>query len=461
MALQRIRLYSDTLRELIRLSVPMMISQGAFAIMIFTDRYFLSQISPVQMASALGGGVASFFSLSLFIGVLTYANAVVAQYFGARELYKCPRVVTQGLIVTILSLPVILVITLAVGQIFAAMGHDPEQVQLEKTYFYLLMLGSPFTLSKTCISSYFSGIGRTRIVMITDVVGMTINVPLSYVLIFGKLGLPAMGIEGAAYGTIASNALALLLFFAFYFHREHRESFQVMASFRFDRGILNRYIRLGLPSGIELFLNVAAFNLFLLMFQSYGVAQGAAAAIVLNWDILSYVPMLGLNVGIISLTGRFVGAHNMHKADEVIYSGFLVGLGYSFVLAMFFITFRGQLVEIFTAPLEEFAEIRELAGFMMIGLATYAMADAVILITGGVLRGAGDTRWLMRASVTLHWIMLIFQYLIIEVFDFGPRISWLGFVIFILAIALVYFIRLRSNKWRDPEILKKVMAEEQ
>lgn len=437
----------------------MMISQGAFAIMIFTDRYFMSQIGPLQMSATLGGGVASFFSFSLFIGVLSYANALVAQYYGAGELEKCPRVVTQGLIMTVLSTPVLLIISVSVAGIFGAMGHAPEQVALEKVYYYLLMLGSFFTLSKSCVASYFSGIGRTRIVMITDVLGMTLNVPLSYVLIFGKLGFPELGIVGAAMGTIISNIIALLLFFGFYFHREHRDTFQVLNSFRYDRAILRRYVRLGLPSGVELFLNVAAFNLFLLMFQSYGIAQGAAAAIVLNWDILSFVPMLGLNVGVISLTGRFVGAGNMDKADEVIYSGFLLGLGYSSVLALFFVIFRVQLVEIFTVPVGDYREIRELANFMMIGLATYAMADATILITGGVLRGAGDTRWLMKASVALHWVMLIAQYFIIRVLGYGPKVSWAGFVIMILSIALVYYLRLKGKKWRDPETLRLVMAE--
>ena len=459
MSSRKLHKYRDTLRELVRLSVPMMISQGAFALMIFTDRYFLSQIDPVQMAAALGGGVASYFAISLFVGVFGYANALVAQYFGAGELAKCPRVVTQGFIMTLLSLPALAIITYYAGGIFAAFGHAPVQVQLEKTFFYLIMTGSVFNLGKTCLASYFSGIGRTRIVMVTDIFSTCLNIPLAYVLIFGKLGLPALGIAGAGIGTIISNGAALLLYLAFYFQPEHRATFQVAQSFRLDLGIMQRYLKLGLPSGVELFLNVAAFNLFLLMFQSYGITEGAAATIVLNWDILSFVPMLGLNVGIISLTGRFVGARNLHKADEVIFSGFLLGLGYSSVLALIFLLLRGPLVDIFTPPAGDFQAIRELGTFMMVGLASYAMADATILITGGVLRGAGDTRWLMLASVTLHWLMLLAQYFIIRVLHLGPRVSWLGFVILVLSIALVYYLRLRGNKWRAPEVLERVMRE--
>ncbi len=96
-----------TMVELLRLALPMVVSQGAFAVMIFTDRYFLSQIDPAHMAAALGGGVASFFSFCFFIGLLTYANAMVAQYLGAGEAEKCPKVVTQGMIMTLMSAVVV------------------------------------------------------------------------------------------------------------------------------------------------------------------------------------------------------------------------------------------------------------------------------------------------------------------------------------------------------------------
>ncbi len=445
--------------ELLRLALPMVVSQGTFAVMIFTDRYFMSQIDPVHMAAALGGGVASFFSFCFFIGLLTYANAMAAQYLGAGEPEKCPKVVTQGLVMTAMSVPFLTLITFLVAGIFEGMGHPPEQVELERTYYLILMAGVLVTLAKACISSYFAGIGRTRVVMACDVFGLVINVPLSYVMVFGELGFPALGIVGAGISTVISTLLAFLLFLAFYLEKKHREAFAVRQSFTIDVKILRRFWRLGFPSGLELFLNVAAFNLFLLMFQSYGIAEGASAAIVFNWDILSFIPMIGLNVGIISLIGRFVGARDMARTDEVITAAFAVSLVYSAVLAFTYIVFRYPLVEVFAPPTGDFSAIRELSAFMMIGLSSYVMADAVILVSGGVLRGAGDTRWLMIASVSLHWAMLVAQFFIIRVFELGPKISWLAFVVLVLAIAVVYAWRLRGGRWRDPDVLDSVMAE--
>jgi len=419
----------------------------------------MSQIDPVHMAAALGGGIASFFSFCFFTGLLSYTNAMAAQYLGAGEPQKCPKVVTQGMIMTVMSTPFLTLVAFLVVGIFEGMGHDPAQVELERVYYLILMSGVLITLAKTCISSYFAGIGRTHVVMICDVFGLLVNVPLCYAMVFGKFGLPALGIVGAGVSTVVATVLAFALFLAFYFRKEHREQFRVRHSFSLDLKILRRLWRLGSPGGLEMFLNVAAFNLFLLMFQSYGIAEGAAATIVFNWDILSFIPMIGLHVAVISLIGRFVGARDMARANEVMTAAFSVALAYSAVLAVVYITCRFPLVEVFAPPSGDFSAVRELAPFMMIGLSTYVMADAIILVSGGVLRGAGDTRWLMVASVSLHWAMLVAQFLIIRVFELNPRVSWMAFVMLVFAIALVYALRLKSGRWRDPDKLERVMAE--
>ena len=455
----RLHFSRKTTVELLRLALPMVVSQGTFAVMIFTDRYFMSQIDPANMAAALGGGVASFFSFCFFLGVLAYANALTAQYLGAGEPEKCPRVVTQGLLMTLMSLPFLTLITLLVAGIFEGMGHEPEMVELERKYYLILMSGVLVTLSKVCVSSYFAGIGRTYVVMICDVFGLLVNIPLCYAMAFGKLGFPALGIVGAGISTVVSTILAFLLFLGFYFHKKHREEFGVMRAWVLDTKILRRYWRLGFPSGLEMFLNVAAFNLFLLMFQSYGIAEAASAAIVFNWDILSFVPMIGLNLGVISLVGRFVGARNMERVNEVMTAAFTLGLSYSAMLAFIYITWRYPLVEVFAPPSGDFTAIRELSAFMMIGLSSYVMADAVILVSGGLLRGAGDTRWLMVASVSLHWAMLVAQFFIIRVLKLSPTVSWIAFCALVFSIALVYALRLRSPQWRAPEALERVMAE--
>ena len=449
----------DTLSRLTKMALPMVISQGAFAIMIFTDRWFLAQLSPTHMAAALGGGVAWYFTISLFIGILAYATALVAQYLGAEEFGKCSRVVTQGVIMSIACMPLFLVFAIFGRGMFTAMGHDPAQVVEEETYYTIMTLFGSLMLARTCMSSFFSGIGKTRIVMICDVSGIFFNIPLTWMLVFGKFGLPAMGIAGAAYGSIASMVFTMGLYLAFYLARQNREKFEIAKSFAFDKGISRRYLRLGFPSGMEMFLNIAAFNLFLLMFQSYGIPEAASATIVFNWDIFSFVPLLGLNIAIMSMIGRFVGAGDMTKTNEVTSAGYILGIGYSLLLCLLFIVFRNQLVELFIFYEDQAGEIRSLSRFMMIGLSCYVLCEGILQVAAGVLRGAGDTKWIMYASVSLHWTMLVSQFFIIKVWNYGPRVSWMAFVLMIFCICSVFLYRLWGNKWRDQDKLDAVMAE--
>jgi MATE family, multidrug efflux pump len=448
-----------TLRELFRLALPMVVSQSAFALMVFTDRLFMSRIDAVHIAAALGGGVTFFVTISLFQGVISYATALVAQYYGSGQLAKCPRVVSQAAVMALLCQPLLLVLALGAGQLFALMGHEPHQVRLEREYYFVLMAGSFLSLLKTAIACYFSGIARTRVVMISDVLGVLVNIPLSYALIFGKLGLPELGIGGAALGTVVATAFTIGVYSLFYFNRIHRQRFAVPASFHFDAGITRRYVRLGLPSGFETFVGAATFNFFLLLFQSYGVTQGAAMAIVFNWDMLNFVPLIGMSIAVTSMIGRYVGAGDMTRTNEVISAGFLLAIGYSLLLGACFILFRWELMQVFATPHEDFTAIAALGSEMMVGLATYVLADATILICSGVLRGAGDTRWLMNTSMLVHVLMLVSQVVIIKLLGFGPMASWWGFVVMLLALALIYLRRLLGSTWRQPERLARVMVE--
>ena len=150
-------------------------------------------------------------------------------------------------------------------------------------------------------------------------------------------------------------------------------------SLRFDPGIMRRYLRLGVPAGVESFLNMATFNLFLLMFQSYGVVAGAAMAIVFNWDMLSFIPLVGLNISVMSLIGRFVGMGDMGRANQVISSGFILALAYCRRTGGCLPGVSHDPGERVSArPGRSSTPSPNSPGSMMIGLCTYMLADAMI-----------------------------------------------------------------------------------
>jgi multidrug resistance protein, MATE family len=438
------------LREMLAIALPMVVSHGSETVLIFTDRLFLARLGPVQMSAAMAGGLASFMMMTFFIGLIGYATALTAQYFGAGRRDRCALVVTQAALVALLAWPLILTSRPLVHRLFAVAGISAEQLAPQQLYFDILLYGAGLVLLRTCLSSFFSGIGRTRVVMIAALVTMLVNIGANYVLIFGHFGAPALGIRGAAYGTIVSSLCGLTVLLVAYLRGENRREYAVTAALRLDGPLLGKLLRFGSPAGVELFLNLLAFTTLILIFHSDGLVTATAVTIVFNWDMVSFVPLLGIQVGVVSLVGRYMGAGRPDIAERVAYSGLKMAWAYSLLILLLFVSFPGELVGIFRpADVDPvFLEAVPLATTMLRLAALYVLADAVMVVFSGALRGAGDTFWAMCISVTLHWLLLPVLLLCLRVFALPPQTAWLALIAFFLSFSGVFYLRFRSGKWK-------------
>lgn len=443
------------IREMIAIASPMVVSQACDTIMIFTDRLFLARISPELMNAAMGGGLTAFMMMSFFIGLIGYSTALTAQYFGARQKKFCPVVVTQAMIISLIAFPVVLTARPLAYWLFDSMGVGARQLGPQKAYFNILLYGTSIGLLRICLGCFFSGIGRTGIVMAASFTAMLVNVGCNYVLIYGKLGFPALGIQGAAYGTIIGGASALFVLAWGYFKNPLREQFHVAASFRFHWGVMKKLLRFGSPSGFEMILNIVAFNVMVLMFHSHSFVAATAATILFNWDLVSFVPLIGMEIAVISLVGRFMGANDPDTAHKAVMSGVKVGTIYSVFILILFVFFPHFLVGIFRPQGADDVFVRAipLAVFMVRLAALYVLVEAMLLVFIGALRGAGDTFWAMVISVSLHWLMTGAVFVLLRIFHYPPQTAWAAMVFLFIVFSLVVYWRYRSGKWRKIRVL--------
>jgi MATE family multidrug resistance protein len=336
--------------------------------------------------------------------------------------------------------------------------HTPsEQLGPQTVYYNILIFGTVITLARNCLSCFFSGIGRTRVVMVSAIIAMGVNITLNYILIFGKLGLPAMGIRGAAYGTLAGSVCGLFALTVAYLHRDNRHEYDIARSFRFDRVAMGKLLRFGYPAGIELFLNLLAFDLLILMLHGQGIKTAAAVTVVFNWDMVSFVPLIGVNIGVTSLVGRFMGAGDPDTANRATFSGLKLALLYSFCTLVAFAFFPKPLVSLFTPAGEDaiFREAFPLAVFMLRLAAVYVMADAVMLVFSGALRGAGDTFWAMCISVGLHWFMVSVLAVALFVLGLEPATAWVILCGTFMLFSGAFYLRYRTGTWRNIHVVEE------
>ena len=443
------------MRELLAIALPMMASTACDMVMTFTSRLFLAKLGTPQMNAALGGGVMTFLLATFFIGLLGYSTALVAQYYGAKQKHNCAKVVTQALLIALVAYPLILLASPLVERFFHHSGIAPEQLAYQLQYFRILVLFSFIGLLRSVVSGFFSGIGRTRMVMLASMGSMLVNIPMAYVLIFGKCGLPAMGMKGAAYGAVLAGMSGVTILACAYFFGKHHREFAVRQSFHFDPEILGKLVKFGYPAGLEFVLNFASFSAMIAIFHSCGQVVATAATVTFNWDMVAFVPLIGIEIAVTSMVGQYMGAQSPDHAHRATLSGIKTGLIYSSAMLIAFVMIPDFLVNVFRpdANAAVFNEALPLSLFMVRLVAVYVLVEAVIVAFAGALRGAGDTQWAMRISVTLHWALVSLLFWLLKVVHVSPQTAWVTTIVWFMFFTLAFAARYRSGKWRKIRVI--------
>jgi len=422
--------------------------------MMFVDRVFLSRVGELHLAASMAGGLTMFMLSSFFVGTVGYVTAIVAQYYGAKRYELCGEATFQSILIALACYPVLLGLSPLVRYFFVLAGHAPRQIELGYLYFQTLIFGSVFLILRYALAGFFLGVGRTTVVMLANLVGMLVNIPVNYALIFGKLGFPEMGLRGAAIGTIAGNATIFAILLLFYLRGANRDQFNTNRSLHFRPQIMGKLLRFGIPAGFEMFLSVTAFNLFVQFMHSYGTVVAAAVTITFNWDIVAFIPMLGMSHATTALVGQNIGAGDREEARRSTYIALRVAWVYSGFMVLLFVFGTRYLVGAFASGFgANAAQIASLAVVMLRLAAIYTLADSAQLVFTGALRGAGDTRWVMRMSIVLHWVFSGVAIFLIRSIQADPVTVWVVFIAFVLGLGLVMFLRFRSGKWRQIQLI--------
>ncbi len=443
--------------EMLLIALPMFASMGCDAIMTFTDRIFLSKLSPDHMNASLGGGVYLTTFTIFFTGLISYSTALVAQYLGAGFKSRSAVTTFQAILIAILAYPILLITTPLSKVIFQYMNIPPNQLPLQVEYFSTLLWGSIFLLLRTALGSFFSGLGKTKFIMIAAVASLITNVVCNYTLIYGKFGFPALGIRGAAIGTNIGAFVGVLILFMLYFSKTIREDFHIMTSFKFNPEIMKKLLWYGLPQGFESFMSLAAFTSMILLLHSEGAIAATASTIMFNWDYVSFMPLIGIQIAVTSLVGKYMGAKDIKSASKATYSGIKTALVYSGIIFLLYVFTTDALVNFFKpdSPSDIFKEAFPMAKAMLRLATIYIFADAVTISFVGALRGAGDTHWTMFAFIIMHWLAVANLFVSLKILGLSAVTGWGVLVFTFLSFSLVLFLRFKQGKWKSLDIISE------
>ncbi len=446
-------------REVTAVCLPLVLSMSAATVMTFTDRIFLANYSLNAISAALPASITSYLFVAFFGGVGGYAGIFIAQYTGRGSHLKVGKVLWQGIYFTLAAGICLWLLALcATGPLFSLAGHPPEIQELEQIYFSLLCKGAVFSVATVTLSTFFTGRGLTRPVMLITFFGVMINIPLDYGLIFGHWGLPELGIKGAAIATVAAWVIEVICLFLLIFTVKNNHLFGVFSEYRFDRGLFARLMRFGIPGSLQFTLDILAFTLFILIIGRIGKLELAATNIVISINSLAFMPSMGVSQGIGVLVGQALGRKDPKQANRYVWNAIHLLTVYIICIDLLFIFAPEFVLAPFISAEQSSADqeiVLELCKQLLYIISAYLLFDALYMVFSGALRGAGDTRFMMKAIGLISLFCFVLPVFIgVQFLKISAVAAWLWVILFIFLLFCISGWRYRSGIWKKMLVIE-------
>lgn len=432
-------------RAQLGLAVPVVAIQLGLLAMGAVDGAFLGRVDAVQYAASAIGHSYTFVFLAFGMGVLTVLDPVVSQAWGARDLEAVGRGLQRGLLLALLlSVPISLVVWPAETNL-KLLGQKPEVVAVAAPYARVLVLSTPPFLIFVALRQAMQGMHLMRPLLVTILAANLLNVFLDWVLIDGNLGAPALGAVGSAWGTLVSR-WAMVIALPFLAGEELLRFLRVRASRLLDRAALTRMLRIGLPVGVQWFVEVGAFASITALMGSLGENELAGHQVAMHLASASFMIPLGMSMAASVRVGNEIGrgrAEGARRAARVaIVSGALVML----VFGTLFLALPLPLARVFT----DLPEVLAVAVTLVPLAGLFQVFDGTQVVAVGVMRGMADTRVPMVIHVLGFWGAAIpIGWLWAFPGGAGALGLWYGLSIGLALVAIAQFLRLRIMLRRE------------
>lgn len=380
---------SYEIRRLVELALPVVVTQLATMLLGVVDTIMVGHVSREALAAAALGHVWTMGTMVFGMGLILGIDPIVTQAHGARDDARLSLALARGLVVALfVSVPLVLLWTWS-GFFLRHLGQSPELCELTQTYTRAQLPGAPAYMLYGTLRQYLQGRGIVRPTMVLALAANVFNALANWVLVFGHLGIAARGIQGAGLATGSTRVVMALALAAIIWRRglthEGWHGFPREAwSWRGFREILG----FGAPVGVQLSLEIWAFETATLLAGSMGELSIAAHTIVLNVASVSFMVPLGVSQAAVTRVGNLLGAGAPRQARRAAWVSLVLGAGVMSVSAALFVAARHAIGRLYTDDVEVIA----LAASVFPVAAAFQLFDGTQVVGAGILRGMGSTR---------------------------------------------------------------------
>jgi MATE family multidrug resistance protein len=439
----------------------LILATSGHALRLFADRVMLSQYAPEALSAAMPAGLTAFCLMSLFIGTAGYAGTFVSQYIGSNQPQNAGRVIWQAIWIALIGGIFVGSASFFSPTIISWMRHEQAVQAYQIPYFEVLVRLSFSAILLAALNAFWSGRGHTRTVMMIELLAAGLNIVLNDALIFGKYGFPELGIQGAGLATSLSSMGACAVALALFFSRKNRKKYGTCPKKVIDLALLSRIIKFGLPNGMQFFLEIVAFNLFVIFLGRFGVAELEAANIAFGINALAFLPLVGLGMASSILVGQCIGAGDAHLAKQYVSISIRLSLLYNLIISSLMLLAPQLLITLFIRSDDpNQAQALVLSVTYMRFIAVYLFFDGFFIIYSHSIRGAGDTRFAMLAGLILSWVTLAIPAWLIQSYCKSAIPMWYLLVIHVMIAGTVFWLRYRQGAWTKMKVVEDPLPHE-
>jgi MATE family multidrug resistance protein len=440
--------YTKEFNYNLKLATPVILGMLGHTFVSLVDNIMVGQLGSAELAAVSLGNSFIFIAMSLGIGFSTAITPLIAEADSENEFEKGKSSFKHGLFLCSVLSVLLFGLMIIAKPLMYLMKQPEEVVTLAGPYLDIVAFSLIPLIIFQAFKQFSDGLSMTKYPMYATIIANIINIILNYVLIFGKLGFPKMGIVGAALGTLIARIVMLFFLWWLLTKKEKSKAFVTnIKLFVLEKLMIKKLTNLGLPSAMQMFFEVAIFTAAIWLSGLLGKNAQAANQIALNLSSMTFMVAMGLSVAAMIRVGNQKGLRNYSELRRIAKSIYLLGLIFAFIFAMLFFIFHNHLPKIYVdlenvSNFSDTIEVVTIAAKLLLAAAIFQLSDSLQVIVLGALRGLQDVKIPTIITFISYWLIgFPVSYYLGKEEALGSFGIWLGLLVGLTSSGILLYLR--------------------
>ncbi|NIJ46172.1 MATE family multidrug resistance protein [Wenyingzhuangia heitensis] len=431
--------YTSEFKTNITIAFPVMLGQLGNVLVGFADNIMVGELGAPALAAVSLANSVFFILMGLGLGFSFAITPLIAESDSAKNYLDGKKNYQHGVVLLTIIGIVLAAVLLLIQPVLSLIDQPVEVVELALPYYQIIAYSMVPLLIFQAIKQFTDGLSQTKYAMIAILGANSINILLNYMLIYGKLGAPMLGINGAAYGTLVSRILMIFVLLYFIKKRKEFEPYNMAVSwFVIEKERVLKIVKLGYPAALQMFFEIGIFASGVLLAGMLGTQEQAANQIALNLSTMTFMIATGMGVTATIRVGNQKGLKDYSNLKRIAISTILLMIIIAIIAAISFMSLRTYLPWIYIDD----REVVEIAAKLLIIAGLFQISDGIQVVVLGALRGLQDMIIPMWMVFISYWVIgfPVCYYLGILT-DLGTFGIWIGLLVGLTVSSILLYIR--------------------